>query len=86
MLAPFCSASPLWLEAVNQPKPAAAKSHHGEPPQELLTFETWSDDGALVLGDVRLEDKILVLCVNSRQRSDRGCALLSDIGGRVGQP
>jgi hypothetical protein len=68
-------------------KRATAASDHGEPSQELLTFETWSDDGALVLGDVRLDDKTLVLSVNSKQRSDRGCALLSDIlGRRAGRP
>jgi hypothetical protein len=68
-------------------KPAAAASHHSEPSQESLTLETWSDDGALVLGDIRLDDKTLVLSVNSEQRCDRGCALLSDVlGGRVGQP
>jgi hypothetical protein len=67
--------------------PAAAESDHREPSLESLTFETWSDDGALVLGDVRLDDKALALSANSKQRSDRGCALLSDIlGGRVGQP
>ncbi|MGY3617728.1 hypothetical protein [Bradyrhizobium sp. USDA 10063] len=68
-------------------KPAAAASDHGEPSQETLTFETWSDDGKLVLGDVRLDDKTLVLSVNSKQRCDRGCALLSDVlGGCLLQP
>ncbi len=67
-------------------KPAAVRSYHGEPSQKSLTFETTLDD-ALVLGDLRLEDKTLALSVNSRQRCDRGCALLSEIfGRRVGQP
>jgi hypothetical protein len=40
-----------------------------------------------VLGDVRPEDETPVLSVNSLPRSDRGCALLSEILGRlVGQP
>jgi hypothetical protein len=68
-------------------KPAVAESDHGELSQESVTFETWTDDGALVLGDVRLEDKTLVLSVNSKQRSDRGCALLRNIFGEcLGQP
>jgi hypothetical protein len=67
--------------------PATTATDHREPSQEPLTFETWSDDGALVLGDLQLEDKALVLSANSRQRSDRGRALLSDIlGERVGHP
>ena len=42
---------------------------------------------ALVLGDVELTDKALVLSVNSRARSDRGRALLSEVlGGMVGEP
>jgi hypothetical protein len=52
-----------------------------------LTVETWLDDGALVLGGVALKNKALVLSVNSRQRSELGRALLSEIlGRRVGQP
>ena len=85
---PTSTTSWSWIGAgKGSAKPAAAKSDHGEPSPKSLTFETWSDDGALVLGDLRLEDKTLVLSVNSKQRSDRGCALLSDIlGGCVGQP
>jgi len=72
---------------VDPGKSSARGSDRDEASEESLTFETWSDDGALVLGDVRLEDEALVLSVNSRQRSDRGCALLSEIlGQRVGQP
>jgi hypothetical protein len=69
---------------VGQKQPAAA-SHAGE---QSLTIETWHhDDGALVLGNVELENKALVLGVNSRQRSDLGRALLSELlGRRVGEP
>ena len=71
---------------ISQEKPAAA-SRAGEQSQQSLTFETWHEDGTLVLGNVELEDKALVLSVNSRQRSDLGRALLSEIlGRRVGQP
>jgi hypothetical protein len=48
---------------------------------------TTLDDGSLVLGGVELTEKALVLSVNSRARSDRGQALLSEtLGGLVGQP
>jgi hypothetical protein len=71
---------------ISQEKPAAA-SRAGEQSQPSLTFETWHEDGALVLGNVELENKALVLGVNSRQRSDRGRVLLSEIlGRRVRQP
>ncbi|ABE37303.1 hypothetical protein RPD_0063 [Rhodopseudomonas palustris BisB5] len=72
---------------VAEGKPAPARSGAGESSTKSLTFESWLDDGALVLGDIRLEDQSLVLRVNSRQRSDRGCALLSEVlGPRVGAP
>jgi hypothetical protein len=68
-------------------KPAAASSNDSEHFQESLSFETRLDDGALVLGNVELEDKALVLAVNSRMRSDLGRALLSEVlGARIGQP
>lgn len=66
---------------------SAAASRASEPSQQSLTFETRHEDGALVLGSLELENKALVLSVNSRQRSDAGRALLSEVlGGSVGQP
>ncbi len=64
----------------------AAASIAEEQSQESLKFETRLEDGTLVLGEVTLEDKTLMLRVNSLRRSDLGCALLSGIlGERVGQ-
>uniref|UniRef100_E6VP03 Antitoxin Xre/MbcA/ParS-like toxin-binding domain-containing protein n=1 Tax=Rhodopseudomonas palustris (strain DX-1) TaxID=652103 RepID=E6VP03_RHOPX len=58
-----------------------------DSPDETLMFETLQDDGMLQLGELLLEDDTLVLCVNSQQRCDRGCALLTEIlGPRVGLP
>lgn len=80
---PTSTASWSWVGDKNGvARPAAAASDLGEPSQEPLTLETWSDDGALVLGDIRLDDRTLVLSVNSKQRCDRGRALLSDVLGR----
>jgi hypothetical protein len=80
---PASAASWNWI---SHERPAAA-SGAGEQSQPSLTFETWHEDGTLVLGTVELEDKALVLGVNSRQRSDLEGALLSGIlGQRVGQP
>jgi hypothetical protein len=71
---------------VSPGKPAAA-SVAQEQLQLSLTFETTLDDGARVLGGVELEDKALVLTVNSQSRSDVGRTLLSGIlGARVGKP
>ena len=82
----FRPASPISWNWVNLGKPAAASRDADEQSEGTLTFETWHDD-ALVLGQIELEDEILVLRVNSRSRSDAGCALLSEIlGRRVGQP
>jgi hypothetical protein len=82
----FRSASATSWNWISQEKPAAA-SRAGEQSQQSLTFETWHEDGTLVLGNVELENKALVLSVNSRQRSDLGRALLAGIlGRRVGQP
>jgi hypothetical protein len=58
-----------------------------ERPPESLTFETWLDDGSLVLGGVELDDATLILTVNSRTRCDLGRTLLSrTLGELVGQP
>ncbi len=51
------------------------------------TFTTLLDDGSLLLGNVELKHRALVLSVNSRSRSKRGRALLSDVlSGLVAQP
>jgi hypothetical protein len=56
-------------------------------PRASLTFSTSLDNGLPVLGGVELKDKAVVLSVNSRARSDRGRALLSErLNGLVGQP
>jgi hypothetical protein len=82
---PTSTTSWSWIGGLQWP--VAARSDDGDPSKKSQTLETWLDDGALVLGDVRLEDETLVLSVNSLPRSDRGCALLSEILGRlVGQP
>lgn len=71
---------------IGQEKPRAA-SRAGKRQERSLIFETWLDDGALVLGNIELEKKGVVLFVNSRKRADRGDALLSGIlGQRVGKP
>jgi hypothetical protein len=55
--------------------------------ERSMTFESWDEDGAPVLGTLDFEDGAMVLTVNSVQRSDAGRALLSGIlGRRVGQP
>ena len=71
---------------IGQEKPKAA-SRGSKRRKRSLIFETWLDDGALVLGYVELEKKGVVFFVNSRKRADRGDALLSEIlGRRVGKP
>jgi hypothetical protein len=71
---------------ITREEPAAAPDA-GERPERSLSFETWREDGVLVLGDVKLSGEAVVLSTNSRQRSDRGAALLSGIfGSRVGKP
>ena len=81
--ADFRPASETSWNWISQGKPAAA-SGAGE---QSLTFETWREDGTLVLGNLELEDKTLILGVNSRQRSERGRTLLSEIlSERVGEP
>lgn len=80
----FRPASATSWNWISREKPAPRP---GEQSQQSLTFASWHEDGMLVLGTVALEDEALVLGVNSRQRADRGRALLSGILGRcVGQP
>ena len=67
-------------------KPTKALGVEKHPPKSQ-TFITSLGDGSLVLGGVELKDEALVLSVNSRERCERGRALLSKtLGGLVGQP
>jgi len=63
---------------VSLEKPAWASGKQKLSPKSQ-TFITTLDDGSLVLGGVELKDKALVLSVNSRARSDRARALLSEM-------
>jgi hypothetical protein len=82
----FCPTSTTSWNWISREKPVPA-SRAVEQSRQSQTFETWNEEGALVLGGVKLENSALVLSVNSRQRSDLGHALLSEIlGRRVGQP
>ena len=82
----FRPASATSWSWISQEKPAAA-SRAGKQSLQSLTFETWHEDGTLILGSMELKNKALVLGVNSRQRAELGRALLSEIlGRRVGQP
>jgi hypothetical protein len=83
----FHPTSPTSWNWLGSSKSGATVTNSAEPAQDSPSQDIRSDDGVLVLGDLRLKDKALVLWVNSRQRSDRGCALLSEIlGPRVGPP
>ena len=71
---------------VRREKRAAASAARARP-SKSLTIETSRDDGALVLGDVKLDGRTVVLSVNSLERSEQGIALLSTmLGDRIGQP
>jgi hypothetical protein len=81
---PADTASWSWIDPK---RPLAQSTDDNGLSQESLTFETWLDDGALVLGSLELRDGALVLAVNSRNRSDLGSALLSGVlGTLVGPP
>jgi hypothetical protein len=80
------STSWSWVGEKRDVAKPAASGHDGSS-RKSLTFETWSDEDRLVLGDIRLDGKTLVLSTNSEQRCGRGCTLLSDaLGGRLRQP
>jgi len=83
----FSPASATSWNWLSPGKPTAPPRDAEEQSQESLTFETWHEDGRLVLGNVGLEERALVLAVNSVKRSEIGRALLSEIlGGRIGKP
>jgi hypothetical protein len=72
-----------WISSGKPTKTLGMDKH---PPKSQI-FITSLGDGSLVLGGVELKDKALVLSVNSRERCNRGRALLSKtLGGLVGQP
>jgi hypothetical protein len=67
-------------------KPTKALGVEKHPPKSQI-FITSRGDGSLVLGGVEIKNESLVLSVNSRERCERGRALLSKtLGGLVGQP
>ena len=69
------------------PRRSAKASGAQKQPLQSQTFATTLDDGSLVLGNVELEDKTLILSVNSRARAERGRVLLSEtLDGLVAQP
>jgi hypothetical protein len=69
------------------PRRSAKASGAQKKPLKSQTFATTLDDGSLVLGNVELEDKTLILSVNSQARAERGRVLLSEVlDGLVAQP
>ena len=66
-------------------RPPAAKAAGEE--RRIRTFVTKTDDGAVVLGNLKLEEGALTLSVNSQSRVERGRALLEPaLAGLVGEP
>ena len=69
-----------WLGQAAPVRPAA----EGE---NAVVWNITMDDGSVVLGTIELEQRTLVLGVNSARRADRGRALLQHaLGGLVGAP
>jgi len=68
-----------WVEPQKRPRKKG--------PTGSRTFITTLDDGSLVFGTLELKDKMLILEANSRQRAERGRALIEPIlEGLVGKP
>jgi hypothetical protein len=83
----FRPESPTSWTWIGPVKPAAPSTKAEEQAQPSLTFEDRDEDGAPLLGDLQLEDRVLTLAVNSAKRSETGRALLSEVlGSLVGQP
>jgi hypothetical protein len=71
---------------------ATGKPFRGSPKKKpnlrnAQTFVTTLDDGSVVLGTIELKDRSLILSANSKNRAEKGRALLSEhLGGLVEQP
>ncbi|QRM34574.1 hypothetical protein JO965_36300 (plasmid) [Microvirga sp. VF16] len=75
-----------WIER----QPAKRKSS-GQPasrsvPQQGPSVRVTLDTGDTVLGNIELTDKALVLEANSRERAERGTAILADLAGTLVGP
>ncbi|WP_235983527.1 hypothetical protein [Bradyrhizobium australiense] len=82
-LRPITAARWNWIGGKKRARSSAARGAIVEAP----TVETTLDDGALSIGSLELDGRMLVLSVNSQERSERGRPLLSAVlGKRVGQP
>ena len=67
--------------------PKGERRRAAPPGDEGLTLEYGSDFSTPTLGTAELAEGALVLTVNSRERAERGKALLAErLGGLVGQP
>jgi hypothetical protein len=78
--------TPTFWNWIGSGKPTKILDVEKHPPKSQVLI-TSLGDGSLVLGGVELKAEALVLSVNSRERSDRGRALLSKTLWRlVGQP
>jgi len=83
--ADFRSVSPTQWSWVGRKKQATPSAQDRSP--KASTIKSTLDDGSLSLGDLELDGRRLLLSVNSRERSERGQALLAaTLGERVGQP
>lgn len=76
-LAQHREASWNWLH----PGTPVAEAKRAKSPNQL-TLSTYSSEQSLVLGSVELRDDMVVLSVNSRERCERGRALLTGVLGR----
>jgi hypothetical protein len=76
-----------WIE----PRQPAKRKSSGKPasksaPEQGPSVRVTLDTGDTVLGTVELTDKALVLKANSRERAERGRAILAELAGALAGP
>jgi hypothetical protein len=73
-----------WIEPRERAKPARrGKPVNRSSPRKSGALEATLNDGGTILGAIELTDTALVLEVNSRERAERGRAILADLAGTL---
>ncbi|WP_201842647.1 hypothetical protein [Microvirga zambiensis] len=76
-----------WIEP-RQPaqRPPSGKPVSKSSPREGATMQVTLDTGETILGTIELTDRALMLEASSRERAERGQALLADLAGELVGP
>ncbi|MBB3021336.1 hypothetical protein FHR70_004432 [Microvirga lupini] len=75
-----------WIERQPAQRKSSGKPASRSASKEGRSVRVTLDTGETILGNIELTDKALVLEANSRERAERGMAILADLAGALVGP